>query len=106
MGHRLLVDVLRDLTARTTLAATLYQSRHDAGQSCAEHGAIVDALEAGDTARARSLMLAHIGNVEQALEVEPVAREADAPARLRATLAPLGVARPPRPMPDGVKSGP
>ncbi|MGF6527049.1 DNA-binding GntR family transcriptional regulator [Variovorax sp. PvP013] len=106
MGHRLLVDVLRDLTARTTLAATLYQSRHDAGQSCAEHGAIVDALEAGDTARARALMLAHIGNVEQALEVEPMAPEPDAPARLRATLAPLGVARPPRPMPDGAKSGP
>jgi DNA-binding GntR family transcriptional regulator len=33
MGHQLLVDVLRDLTARTTLAATLYQSRHEAGQS-------------------------------------------------------------------------
>ena len=31
MGHRLLCDVLRDLTARTTLAATLYQSQHDAG---------------------------------------------------------------------------
>jgi len=30
MGHGLLCDVLRDLTARTTLAATLYQSRHDA----------------------------------------------------------------------------
>jgi DNA-binding GntR family transcriptional regulator len=31
MGHQLLVDVLRDLTARTTLAATLYQSKHEAG---------------------------------------------------------------------------
>ncbi len=105
MGHRLLVDVLRDLTARTTLAATLYQSRHDAGQSCAEHGSIVDALEDGDTARARDLMLAHIGNVEQALEVEPAAREPDAPARLRATLAPLDVAQTPRPPTDGAKSG-
>jgi hypothetical protein len=55
--------VLRDLTARTTLAATLYQSKHEAGQSCAEHGAIVAALEAGDTEQARQLMLAHIGNV-------------------------------------------
>jgi len=88
MGHRLLVDVLRDLTARTTLAATLYQSKHEAGQSCAEHGAIVAALEAGNTARARELMIAHIGNVEEALQVESVAAP-DAPARLRATLMPV-----------------
>ena len=92
MGHQLLVDVLRDLTARTTLAATLYQSRHEAGQSCAEHGAIVAALEAGDTARARALMIDHIGNVERSLEVETAA-EPDAPARLRATLAPVALPR-------------
>jgi DNA-binding GntR family transcriptional regulator len=92
MGHQLLVDVLRDLTARTTLAATLYQSRHEAGQSCAEHGAIVAALEAGDTARARALMIEHIGNVERSLEVGPAA-EPDAPARLRATLAPVALPR-------------
>ena len=48
LGHRVLVDVLRDLTARTTLAATLYQSTHEARQSCAEHAPIVAALEAGD----------------------------------------------------------
>jgi DNA-binding GntR family transcriptional regulator len=92
MGHQLLVDVLRDLTARTTLAATLYQSRHEAGQSCAEHGAIVAALEAGDTTRARALMIEHIGNVERSLEVGPTA-EPDAPARLRATLAPVALPR-------------
>jgi len=92
MGHQLLVDVLRDLTARTTLAATLYQSRHEAGQSCAEHGAIVAALESGDTAQARQLMIEHIGNVERSLEVETAA-EPDAPARLRATLAPVALPR-------------
>ncbi|RZL91987.1 MAG: GntR family transcriptional regulator [Variovorax sp.] len=92
MGHRLLVDVLRDLTARTTLAATLFQSKHEAGQSCAEHAAIVAALEAGDTKHARQLMLDHIGNVEQALEVD-VAAAPDADARLRATLAPVALPR-------------
>ena len=90
MGHRLVVDVLPDLTARTTLAATLYQSKHEASVSCAEHAAIVAALEAGNTARARELMLEHIGNVEQALEVEVPAR-ADADERLRATLAPVAL---------------
>ncbi|MBO9644894.1 MAG: GntR family transcriptional regulator [Pseudacidovorax sp.] len=91
MGHRLLTDVLRDLTARTTLAATLYQSRHEASESCAEHAAIVAALEDGDPARARTLMLAHIGNVERALEPE-AAPDADV-QRLRAALVPVAPRR-------------
>lgn len=87
-GHRLLCDVLRDLTARTTLAATLYQSRHDARQSCEEHAAIVAALEAGDTALARQRLLAHIGNVEKALNPAPPVE--DSPGeRLRQSLAPI-----------------
>ena len=92
MGHRLLCDVLRDLTARTTLAATLFQSRHEAAESCAEHAAIVAALEEGDTARARQLMLDHIGNVEEALEVEAIADPTEN-ERLRATLAPVTLPR-------------
>ena len=67
MGHRMLCDVLRDLTAHTTLVATLYQSEHDARQSCAEHSEIVTALEAGNLALARQRMLTHIGHVEEAL---------------------------------------
>ncbi|MET1536957.1 GntR family transcriptional regulator, partial [Burkholderia sola] len=53
MGHRLLALTLRDLTARTTLAATLFQSTHSASQSCAEHERIVEALERGDTETTR-----------------------------------------------------
>jgi DNA-binding GntR family transcriptional regulator len=92
MGHQLLVDVLRDLTARTTLAATLFQSKHEASQSCAEHAAIVAALEVGDTQRARQLMLQHIGNVEEALQVE-VEAAPEAAVRLRASLAPIVLPR-------------
>jgi DNA-binding GntR family transcriptional regulator len=85
MGHRLLCDVLRDLTARTTLAATLYQSQHDARQSCAEHAGIVAALEAGDFALACQRMLEHIGHVEEALNPQaPVS-----PGRLEAALTPI-----------------
>lgn len=96
LGHRLLADMLRDLTARTTLVATLYQSRHDAGESCADHARIVGALEAGDTAEAETLMLAHIGNVESALVVS-VQPRFDAREKLRATLAPLASPAPPAP---------
>ncbi|TYK71541.1 GntR family transcriptional regulator [Comamonas sp. Z3] len=88
MGHRLLADTLRDLTARTTLAATLYQSTHSASQSCAEHERIVAALERGDTEGAKALLLEHIGMVERSLEIR--ATEAEEPGdRLRATLAPV-----------------
>ncbi len=89
MGHRSLSDILRDLTARTTLAASLYQSRHEASQSCAEHESIVEALEAGDTALARERLLAHIGHVEAALNPNhPLVRD-----RLRDSLTPLAGSR-------------
>jgi DNA-binding GntR family transcriptional regulator len=91
LGHRVLADMLRDLTARTTLAATLYQSTHDARESCADHARIVAALADGDLDLAESLMLTHIGTVEAALGPS-IAGQADARERLRATLAPLASA--------------
>ncbi|ROZ62408.1 GntR family transcriptional regulator [Ramlibacter sp. WS9] len=92
LGQKLLVDVLRDLTARTTLAATLYQSKHDAAESCAEHAAIVRALEKGDRALAEKRMLEHIGNVEHALDAVPA--KTGPGERLRRTLAPLAAPAP------------
>lgn len=83
MGHLTLRKILRDLTAHTSLVATLYQSDHDARQSCAEHAQIVDALEAGNLDLARLRMLAHIGNVESALKSTA---KPTAPNRLRSML--------------------
>ena len=88
LGHRVLADMLRDLTARTTIVATLYQSSHDARASCADHARIVGMLEAGDMASAERLMLEHIGNVESALG-KSIGEPPDAQERLRATLAPV-----------------
>jgi DNA-binding GntR family transcriptional regulator len=92
LGHRLLSDMLRDLTARTTLAATLYQSTHDARASCADHARIVAAIERGELDRAATLMLQHIGSVEDALG-HSAGASGDAQERLRATLAPLRMGR-------------
>lgn len=92
LGHRVLSDMLRDLTARTTLVATLYQSTHDARASCADHERIVTAIGEGRLEEAATLMLDHIGNVEDALD-HSAAEQADARDRLRTTLAPLRVAR-------------
>jgi len=88
LGHRMLAGMLRDLTARTTLVATLYQSSHDARESCADHARIVSALETGDIDKAERLMLEHIGSVESALG-QSIGGTSDARERLRATLAPL-----------------
>lgn len=62
-GNALLADILKDLTARTTLIATLYQSNHDAARSCSDHAEIVAALEAGDHALAARRVRDHILDV-------------------------------------------
>lgn len=86
LGNGLLADTLRDFTARTTLIAMLYQSSHDAAQSCDDHVRIVEALEAGDIARAESLMAEHIGSVQSALRLQA---SADPLEHLRSALAPV-----------------
>ena len=89
LGNQLLADTLRDYTARTTLIAMLYQSTHDAVQSCQDHVAIVEALERGDVAQAERLMEEHIGQVQAALRLAPTN---DPLANLREALAPLSPA--------------
>jgi DNA-binding GntR family transcriptional regulator len=86
IGNQLLADTLRDLTARTTLIAMLYQSSHDAHKSCDDHVEIVGALEAGKHDVAERLMGKHIGNVEAGLRTGLVP---DALAHLRDALAPI-----------------
>lgn len=92
LGNALLADTLRDYTARTTLIAMLYQSSHDAAQSCADHVRIVEALEAGDIDRAETLMAEHIGTVQAALRLQA---QNDPLAELRDALAPVAKAPPP-----------
>ena len=86
-GNSLLADILKDLTARTTLIATLYQSTHAAEASNAEHALIVAALEARDTALAVARLRAHIGSVCDHLGQQATADDPLAP--LRAALTPL-----------------
>ncbi len=87
LGNSLLADTLRDFTARTTLIAMLYQSSHDAAQSCEEHFEIVRALERHDLVRAETLMQAHLGSVQATLKLRPAS--GDPLAELRSALSPL-----------------
>ncbi|SDD72935.1 DNA-binding transcriptional regulator, GntR family [Cupriavidus sp. YR651] len=86
LGHGLLVDTLRDLTARTTLVASRQQSATAARRSCAQHEDIVNALAAGDGTRAARLMAAHLHEVHASLSVVP---PEDPLAQLRHALAPV-----------------
>ncbi|HSI47761.1 MAG TPA: GntR family transcriptional regulator [Ideonella sp.] len=95
LGNSLLADTLRDFTARTTLIAMLYQSQHDAAESCEDHVRIVEALARGDAAEAETLMAAHIGTVQDALRASD--DEHDPLAQLRQALAPLQQAPAPAP---------
>jgi DNA-binding GntR family transcriptional regulator len=67
LGNPVLADILRDLTARTVLISALYQSTHDATESCDEHEQIIDLIAKGKLQHAADLMVAHIGNVESGL---------------------------------------
>lgn len=90
LGNSLLADTLRDYTARTTLIAMLYQSSHDAAQSCQEHVAIVAALERGDAAGAEALMATHLASVQSGLQLQT---QTDDPLhQLRQALTPLAAA--------------
>lgn len=67
LGNEVLARILRDLTARSSLIALMYQSGVAAAHSHEEHTEIVKALAAKDEERAARLMTDHLTNVEQTL---------------------------------------
>lgn len=89
LGNRLLTEIIRDLTARTTLISMLYQPTEKAEESSHDHEDIVAAMEDGDLARAARLMDEHIGKVEAGLDLTA---KPDPLAGLRALLSPAAFA--------------
>ncbi|WP_413205071.1 GntR family transcriptional regulator [Rhodospirillum sp. A1_3_36] len=69
IGNGLVSDIIRDLTARTTLISMLYQPKDKAEQSSHDHEEILAALEDGDLTAAAALMSAHIDHVENGLNL-------------------------------------
>ena len=67
MDNEVLAQLLGDLISRCALITLMYQSASAAAHSHEEHGAIVDALDHGNEARAVQLMQAHLLHVEQSL---------------------------------------
>jgi DNA-binding GntR family transcriptional regulator len=85
LGNAILADILLYLTARTVPITALYQSSADATGSIDEHSRLVDALAAGDFARASELMAAHLSHLEAVVPPRP--EQKDLPD-LRAALLP------------------
>ena len=68
-GNAVLIEILRDLTARTILISMLYQSDLHAMQSHLGHCSIAETLEAGDFVKAAELSIEHLEDVEEGLDL-------------------------------------
>jgi DNA-binding GntR family transcriptional regulator len=69
-GNAVAVDFLTELVSRTSLIIGLYESPGTAACSFDEHLALLGALEAGDSSRARALMDTHLGACEARLDLD------------------------------------
>ena len=67
MGNQVLAQMLGELLSRCALITLMYQTHAAAAHSSEEHAAIVDAIAAGDEARAVELMDEHLNHVETSL---------------------------------------
>ncbi|MBV7518330.1 GntR family transcriptional regulator [Ensifer sp. ENS12] len=82
--NAVLIEILRDLTARTILISMLYQSDFHAVQSHLGHCRIVEAMEQGDFSKAAALSVEHLDEVETGLDLT---KHPDPLADLRRSLA-------------------
>ncbi len=70
LGNAVLAQVLRDLLARCAIATLMYQSRHAAHDSAAEHAELVECFAERNVTRAVKLMKEHLDHVESGLNLE------------------------------------
>jgi len=73
-GNAVLTEMLRDLSARSSVITAFYQSTLDAVNSSDEHREFLRAARKGDADRACALMIEHLEHVQKALNFD------DAPA--------------------------
>ena len=70
VGNLVLKEILRKLTARTSLIAMHQQSSEDASCSSDEHALFIEAAKAGNADAAVDIMLHHLDQVLKALHVD------------------------------------
>jgi DNA-binding GntR family transcriptional regulator len=69
-GHRVLTELVRELVARSSLIAMLYQSHNDPNCSSDEHEAFVKLARKGDVEAAVAEMAEHLSRVEASLQLD------------------------------------
>ena len=72
-GNKVLSEILSNLMVRSSLIVALYQRYEVPSCQCDEHEAIINALEAGDTAQAADIMLEHLDDLEGVLDLDDAA---------------------------------
>ncbi|PPE69984.1 GntR family transcriptional regulator [Caldimonas thermodepolymerans] len=78
-GHKVLSELVRELVARSSLIAMLYQSTNDPHCSSDEHAEFLRVCRSGDADAAVRCMLEHLQRVEASLQLEagPPRRQLD-----------------------------
>lgn len=74
-GNGLMLRVLRELETLTSLIIYLYESPNVPACRGNDHVAITDAIVKGDGARAAGLMLAHLNEVEEGLDMKRTSQD-------------------------------
>jgi DNA-binding GntR family transcriptional regulator len=93
-GNQPLIEIIRNLTARTILISLCFQSNRNALSSHEDHLMIFDALAAGDMPRAAQLSLEHLEDVEAGLKMDIAPTPLDTLRNtLRLEMAPNGVGK-------------
>jgi len=69
-GSSIYARMMRELTPLTCLAIVTFDAPTTAACRNDDHGALIDAIEAGDVAAATAVMTEHLHHIEQALRLE------------------------------------
>ena len=82
-GNGALARAMRELSTLTCLIISLYDAPTSASCRADEHAQIVDAIERGDARQAEKLMLMHLRHIEESVDLEEEAGNAQLEAILR-----------------------
>ena len=90
-GNPIVAAMLRELVSRTILAISVHQRPGSSGCRTHEHRRLIDLMAAGDAEGAAREMEAHLGALEQGLDLSPQPRGGiSLRAVLQAVVAPAG----------------
>ncbi|XUY29167.1 GntR family transcriptional regulator [Agrobacterium sp. rho-8.1] len=64
-GNMVLLKMLQDLLVKSSLSLAAHAHHHDLSCSMNEHMILLDAIEIGDTEKAQTILIAHLGTIDE-----------------------------------------